>query len=171
MQNEASGNIARVAVKAPPFCHANPELWLKQMKSQLILAGVTTESMKFHHIVSVLLPEKLEVVGDIMQDQPAEIPYEALRRRLGSQYVQSEEQKLKDLISGMQFGDRKPSRLLVEMRNKAGNKISEEVLKFLFLQRLPTHVQQILTITNDKLERLAEMADAIMVEMHNPRFF
>ncbi|KAF8785338.1 hypothetical protein HNY73_010891 [Argiope bruennichi] len=62
----------------------------------------------------------------------------------------------------MQFGDRKSSRLLVEMRNKAGNKISEEVLKSLFLQRLPTHVQQILAIAKYKLERLVEMADGIM---------
>ncbi|XP_055928667.1 uncharacterized protein LOC129959801 [Argiope bruennichi] len=62
----------------------------------------------------------------------------------------------------MQLGDRKPSDLLVEMRNKAGNKISEEVLKSLFLQRLSSHMQQILAITNDKLEWLAEMADGIM---------
>ncbi|KAF8793534.1 hypothetical protein HNY73_005000 [Argiope bruennichi] len=162
MQNEASGNIARVAVKAPPFWRANPELWFKQIESQFILVGVTTEITKFHHIVSVLQPEELEVVGDIMQDPPAERPYEALRRRLCCQYAQSEEQKLKDVISGMQLGDRKPSRLLIEMRNKAGNKFSEEVLKSLFLQRLPNHVQQILAITNDKLERLAEMADGIM---------
>ncbi|KAF8796809.1 Gag-Pol polyprotein like [Argiope bruennichi] len=108
-----------------------------------------TEITKFHHIVVVLQPEELEVVGDIMQDPPAERPYEALRRRLCCQYAQSEEQKLKDVISGMQLGDRKPSRLLIEMRNKAGNKFSEEVLKSLFLQRLPNHVQQILAITND----------------------
>ncbi|KAF8785215.1 hypothetical protein HNY73_010787 [Argiope bruennichi] len=82
--------------------------------------------------------------------------------RLCSQYTQSEEQKLKDVISGMQLGDRKPSQLLVEMRNKADSKINEEVLKFLLLQRLPTQVQQILAIVNDKLERLAEMADGIM---------
>ncbi|GBL92524.1 hypothetical protein AVEN_174780-1 [Araneus ventricosus] len=48
------------------------------------------------------------------------------------------------------------------MRSKAENKISEELLKSLFLQRLPTHVQQILAISNDKLVRLAEMADGIM---------
>ncbi|XP_055928213.1 uncharacterized protein LOC129959416 [Argiope bruennichi] len=162
MQNEASGNIALVAVKAPPFWRANPELWFKQIESEFILAGVTTEITKFHHILSVLQPEELEVVGDIMQDPPAERPYEVQRRRLCSQYAQSEEQKLKDVISGMQLGDRKPSRLLVEMRNKAGNKISEEILKSLFLQRLPTHVHKILAITNDKLERLAEMVDGIM---------
>ncbi|GBN90889.1 hypothetical protein AVEN_32807-1 [Araneus ventricosus] len=48
------------------------------------------------------------------------------------------------------------------MRSKAENKFSEELLKSLFLQRLPTHVRQILAISNDNLDRLAEMADGIM---------
>ncbi|GFY63574.1 peptidase A2 domain-containing protein [Trichonephila inaurata madagascariensis] len=62
----------------------------------------------------------------------------------------------------MQLGFRKPSRLLLEMRSKAGSRISEELLKSLFIQRLPTHAQQILAISNDQLVKLAEMADGIM---------
>ncbi|GBL81563.1 hypothetical protein AVEN_14411-1 [Araneus ventricosus] len=162
MPNDQSANIARVAVKAPPFWRANPALWFRQMESQFTLAGVTSEITKFHHIVAALQPEELEVVGDIMLNPPADEPYDALRKRLCSQYADSEEQRLRDLISGMQIGDRKQSRLLLEMRSKAKNKISEELLKSLFLQRLPTHVQQILAISNDKLDRLAEMADGIM---------
>ncbi|GFS67367.1 retrovirus-related Pol polyprotein from transposon 297 [Nephila pilipes] len=62
----------------------------------------------------------------------------------------------------MQLGDRKPSRFLLEMRSTAGNRMPEELLKSLFLQRLPTHLQQILAIFNDQLEKLAEMVDGIM---------
>ncbi|GFS98072.1 uncharacterized protein TNCV_2855141 [Trichonephila clavipes] len=62
----------------------------------------------------------------------------------------------------MQLGDRKPSRLLLEMRSKADSRISEELLKYLILQRLSTHVQQILAISHDQLDKLAEMADGIM---------
>ncbi|GBO46648.1 hypothetical protein AVEN_70819-1 [Araneus ventricosus] len=162
MPNDQSANIALVAVKAPPFWRANPALWFRQMESQFTLAGVTSEITKFHHIVAALQPEELEVVGDIMLNPPADEPYDALRKRLCSQNADSEEQRLRDLISSMQLGDRKPSRLLLEMRSKAENKSSEELLKSLFLQRLPTHVQQILAISNDKLDRLAEMADGIM---------
>ncbi|GFT08038.1 retrovirus-related Pol polyprotein from transposon 297 [Nephila pilipes] len=91
-----------------------------------------------------------------------EKPFTALRNRLCSQYADSEEQRLCDLISGMQLGDRKPSRLLLEMRSKTGNRMTEELLKSLFLQRLPTHVQQILAISNDQLEKLAEKTGGIM---------
>ncbi|GFT38511.1 uncharacterized protein NPIL_125911 [Nephila pilipes] len=48
------------------------------------------------------------------------------------------------------------------MRSKADSRISEELLKSLFKQRLPTHVQQILAISNDQLDKLAEMTDGIM---------
>ncbi|GBN92671.1 hypothetical protein AVEN_50947-1 [Araneus ventricosus] len=162
MPNDQSANIARVAMKAPPFWHSNPALWFRQMESQFTLACVTSEIPKFHHIVAALQPEELEVVGDIMLNPPADEPYDALRESLCLQYADSKERRLRDLISSMQLGDRKPSRLLLEMRSKAENKISEELLKSLFLQRLPTHVQHILAISNDKLDRLSEMADSIM---------
>ncbi|GFY54875.1 uncharacterized protein TNIN_224131 [Trichonephila inaurata madagascariensis] len=48
------------------------------------------------------------------------------------------------------------------MRSKSGSRISEELLKSLFIQRLLTHVQQILAISNDQLDKLAEMADGII---------
>ncbi|GFS43324.1 retrovirus-related Pol polyprotein from transposon 297 [Nephila pilipes] len=105
-------------------------------------------------------PKELDIVGDIILNPPAEKPYTTLLIRLCSQYADSKEQRLRDLISGILLNDRKPSRLLLEMRNKAVNRISEELLKTLFLQRLPIPVQQILAILNDQL---VEIADGIMV--------
>ncbi|GFX44924.1 retrovirus-related Pol polyprotein from transposon 17.6 [Trichonephila clavipes] len=154
--------LERVSVKVPPFWRPNPEIWFSQMESQFVLAGITTEITTFHHVVSALQPEELGIVGDILLNLPAVKPYAALRARLCSQYAESEEQRLRGLISGMQLGDRKPSRLLLEMRSLADSRILEELLKSLFLQRLPTHVQQILAISNDQLDKLAEMADGIM---------
>ncbi|GFX81000.1 uncharacterized protein TNCV_1909931 [Trichonephila clavipes] len=142
------------------------------MESQFVLAGITTEIMKFHHVVSALQPEELGIVGDILLNPPAVKPYAALRTRLFSQYAESEEQRLLGLISGIQLGDCKPSRLLLEMRSKADSRISEELLKSLFLQSLPTHVHQILAISNDQIDKLAEMADGIMaVANSTPSFY
>ncbi|GFT39469.1 uncharacterized protein NPIL_203221 [Nephila pilipes] len=161
-ESAATASIARVSIKVPPFWRANPEIWFRQMESQFVLAGITVEITKFHHVVSALQPEELGIVGDIILNPPAVKPYAALRDRLCSQYAESEEQRLRGLISGMQLGDRKPSRLLLEMRSKADSRISEELLKSPFIQRLPTHVQQILAISDDPLDKLAAMADGIM---------
>ncbi|GIX95129.1 peptidase A2 domain-containing protein [Caerostris darwini] len=73
-----------------------------------------------------------------------------------------EAQRLRDLISGMQLGDRRPSRFLLEMRSKEDARINDDLLKSSFLPRLPTNVQQILAISNDNLDKLSEMADGIM---------
>ncbi|GFQ95131.1 uncharacterized protein TNCT_41481 [Trichonephila clavata] len=161
-ESSPAANIARISIKVPPFWRANPEIWFSQMENQFVLAGITTEITKFHHVVSALQPEDLGTVGDIILNPPVVKPYTALRTRLCSQYAETEEQRLRGLISGMQLGDRKPSRLLLEMRSKAGSRISEEMLKTLFIQRLPTHVQQILAISNDQLDKLAEMVDGVM---------
>lgn len=74
-QTSQTGNIARVAVKAPPFWRANPEIWFRQMDSQFQLAGINVEITKFHHIVSALQPEELAVVGDILLNPSTENPY------------------------------------------------------------------------------------------------
>ncbi|GFR00806.1 retrovirus-related Pol polyprotein from transposon 297 [Trichonephila clavata] len=128
-ESSPNANIARISVKVPPFWRANPEIWFSQMESQFVLAGITTEITKFHHVVSALQPEELGIVGDIILNPPEVKPYTALRTRFCSQYAETEEQRLRGLISGIQLGDRKPSRLLLEMRRKAGSRISEEMLK------------------------------------------
>ncbi|GFS29389.1 retrovirus-related Pol polyprotein from transposon opus [Nephila pilipes] len=95
-------------MKVPPLWRANPEIWISQMESQFILAGNAMEITKFHLVISALQPEELDIIGDIILNPPAEKPYIALRNRLCSQYADSEEQRLCDLISGMQLCDRKP---------------------------------------------------------------
>ncbi|KAF8793817.1 hypothetical protein HNY73_001855 [Argiope bruennichi] len=100
-ESETSTNIARVAVKAPPFWRANPGIWFGPMESQFTLVRITMEITKFHHVVSALQPEELVIVGDLILKPPAENPHTAVRARLCSQYADSEEQRLRDLISGM----------------------------------------------------------------------
>ncbi|GFT31543.1 hypothetical protein NPIL_456271 [Nephila pilipes] len=48
------------------------------------------------------------------------------------------------------------------MKSLAGNSISDEVIKSLWLQWLPQQTQAILSISNDPLHKIAEMADKII---------
>ncbi|XP_071042555.1 uncharacterized protein [Parasteatoda tepidariorum] len=73
-----------------------------QIESQFTLAGVTTESTKFHHVVSALQPEELAIISDIVISPPVDEPFTALKKRLCAQYVESEAQRF-------DFGDRLPT--------------------------------------------------------------
>ncbi|KAF8794371.1 hypothetical protein HNY73_002359 [Argiope bruennichi] len=96
MQNEASGNIARVAVKAPPFWRANPELWFKQIESQFILAGWGQLNYEIFPILCRFETGKIGGLGDF-ERSPAKDP-QALEKICV--VTSSEEKKLKDVISG-----------------------------------------------------------------------
>ncbi|GFS42774.1 hypothetical protein NPIL_270891 [Nephila pilipes] len=65
-ESAPTASIARVSIKVLPFCRANPEIWFSQMESQFVLARITAEITEFHHVVSVLHPEELGIVGDII---------------------------------------------------------------------------------------------------------
>ncbi|KAG8184532.1 hypothetical protein JTE90_012621 [Oedothorax gibbosus] len=112
---------ARVSVKAPPFWRKNSEIWFQQIESQFELANITAELTKFHRVVPALQPEELSIVGVDLIITPAPVtPYTAIRNRLCAQYADTEDERLRELISGLQLGDKKPSRLLLDMKSKAG---------------------------------------------------
>ncbi|KAK5648059.1 hypothetical protein RI129_002951 [Pyrocoelia pectoralis] len=75
--------------------------------------------------------------------------------------MESEETKFKKLLNEMQLGDRRPSQLLREMKTLATNRVTDDFLKTLWLQRLPQQAQMILSASADDLSRLSVMADRI----------
>ena len=77
-----------------------------------------------------------------------------LKGRICKQYAQSKNARLRTLLQDLQLRDQRLTHLLHQMQILAENKISEEVLKQLWLQRLPIHMQQILSISKDKLSDL-----------------
>ncbi|KAL4714700.1 hypothetical protein ACJJTC_005190 [Scirpophaga incertulas] len=71
--------------------------------------------------------------------------------------------RIRQLISGEELGDRKPSQFLRHLRSLAGNLSDDHILRELFMQRLPRSAQQILAAHADmKLEKVAELADSIL---------
>lgn len=153
--------INRVAFRAPPFIAANPRVWFLQVESQFTGAGIVTDNLKYHSVVAALDIKTLEAVIDVIESPPAQKMYDALKERVLETYAKSDASRLRSLLQEVQLGDRKPSQLLQEMRNLAKGDIKEDILKNLWLQRLPLNIQQILSISNDGLTNLAAIADKI----------
>lgn len=160
--NGATNNeLARITTKIPPFWTKNPALWFAQMDSQFINKGVTSEKTKYHTIVSTIESEIAAQVSDIILNPPPDAPYTALKERLLERFADSEEKRLKKLLSEVELGDRLPSHLLREMKELAGTKVNDDLMKSLWLQRLPQQTQAILSVSSELLSKQAAMADKI----------
>lgn len=165
---EDSRSVASVAVKLPEFWKSDPAMWFAQAEAQFALAGVTKDITKFHHIVAKVDQTVLRHVSDLVANPPEQEKYEAIKARLMSRFEMSPQEKLEKLLVSCDLGDMKPTHLLAKMQDLAsGLKVDENLMKMLFLQRLPSNVRPILTIHDGTLAKLAEMADKLVDSSHS----
>ncbi|XP_022163291.1 uncharacterized protein LOC111028839 isoform X2 [Myzus persicae] len=157
----ANINVNRVAIKTPPFWKGDPNIWFAQIEAQFVLGGINNDTTKFYHVISAVDTEILTQVSDIIQTPPVNNKYDTLKARLVSIYTDSEEKKLRKLLSEVELGDRKPSTLLNEMQRLGGVALSSELLKSLWLQHLPIAMQSCLAVTSGTVEELSKLADKI----------
>lgn len=164
MQDENEQQDARtaavVSVKLPDFWKSDPEMWFAQAEAQFILANVTKDDTKFYHIVAKVDQSVICHIADLVSAPPAENKYQSLKARLISRFALSPEARLERLLGATDLGDMRPTHLLAKMQELAtGLNVNDNLLKMLFLQRMPAHVRPILTISDGTLSKLAEMAD------------
>lgn len=153
--------VSRITVKAPPFWKANPALWFCQLEANFEMNRITSDKSRYFTVVAAIESNVLNQVSDLVLNPPATGLYTALKSRLLDVFVDSEQSRMKKLLGEIVLGDQKPSYLLREMRSLAGNSITADILKTLWLQRLPPNMQAILSISNENLDLLVVMADKI----------
>lgn len=155
--------VARLAVKAPPFWPERPELWFAQLEGQFTLTGVTTDVTKYSYVLTHIETRYAREIRDIVTRPPAEGKYEAVKTALIQRLTATQEQRTRQLLEHEELGDRKPSQFLRHLRTLADANIPEQLLRTLWMGRLPTQVQVILaTCTTDRIEDVAEQADCII---------
>ena len=65
---------------------------------------------------------------------------------------------MKKLLESEELGDRTPSQFLRRLKGLAGNMALDEFLKTIWMSRLPTTTQRVLTaVTTQILQEMAEM--------------
>ncbi|XP_055623727.1 uncharacterized protein LOC129767129 [Toxorhynchites rutilus septentrionalis] len=159
---EPVGAAAVVSVKLPEFWKAEPEMWFAQAEAQFILANVTRDDTKFYHIVAKLEQSVICHITDLVSNPPQQDKHKKIKERLISRFALSPETRLERLLSSSDLGDMRPTHLLAKMQDlAAGLNVNNELLKMLFLQRMPQHIRPVLTISDGTLPKLAEMADKL----------
>lgn len=154
--------INRVAVRIPPFCADDPELWFAIVERSFASAGVSTDLTKFGYVTAALDPRYAMEVRDVIVNPPATSAYDTLKCELIKRLSTSQEQKTRRLLEHEEIGDRKPSQFLRHLRSLAGTSIPDSVVRTLWMGRLPANMQAILATQKDaSLDKVAELADAV----------
>jgi len=169
-------HVHRVSVKLPPFWREKPGLWFAQVEAQFTTAGITHEQTKYSYVVSHLEERYANEVEDLIVNPPINTPYTILKSELIRRLSVSEERRVRQLLTEENLGDKTPSQYLRHLRSLVGPvTISDNLLRTIWLQRLPAHVQGILQpqivqpyVTNASL---AITADKIMEVQPNSHSF
>ncbi|GFX08514.1 retrovirus-related Pol polyprotein from transposon 297 [Trichonephila clavipes] len=162
MLNEDSKNLemSAVSIKIPPFWTDRPENWFYQVEAQFQISRISLEETKFHYLVSQLEPKYVENIWDIVNSK-SDMKYTDSKNRLLSLFKESENLRIKRLLTGIELGDMKPSQLLQKLKTVATSDISDNLIKTLWLEKLSESIKNILFVSDENLSKLAVMADKI----------
>lgn len=157
----ADAQVAHVSVKIPPFIPTDPALWFGMLEGSFTASNITAERTKFGYAAGALDPRYAIEVKDIVTSPP-DNPYTALKEALIKRLSKSQESKTIQLLEHEELGDRKPSQFLRHLRDLGGNTITEDLIRTVWLRRLPASLQAVLATQADTaLDRVAELADKV----------
>ncbi|GFX40471.1 uncharacterized protein TNCV_1412811 [Trichonephila clavipes] len=137
--------VARIALRLPPFWKSNVRLWIAQCDHAFTFSGISSDDTKYSALVANLDAETLSYVSDIVLSPPNSDKYHTLSQRLITQFSDSETQKIKKLLTDLQLGDEKLSHLLRKMKELSNGQLQDDFLQSLWLQRMPPHIQTVLS--------------------------
>jgi len=160
--DDDDNHAAKISVRVPPFWPEEPELWFAQLEGQFAICKITDDEAKYAYVLSRVEPKQAREIKDVITHPPAQMKYETIKKALIQRLTDSQTQRIKQLLEHEELGDRKPSQFLRHLSTLAGSTVSGELLRTLWLGRLPSSMQAILaTRTDDRLEDIAEQADRI----------
>ena len=138
-------------------------MWFAQAEAQFALANVVRDHTKFYHIIAKIDQSVICHVADLVTNPPNENKYEAVKARLISRFQISAQGRLERLLGDCDLGDMRPTHLLAKIQELgAGLNVTDDLMKMLFLQRMPPNVKAVLAISDGTIGKLAEMADRMV---------
>ncbi|KER31055.1 hypothetical protein T265_02619 [Opisthorchis viverrini] len=104
-----------IYVKLPEFGSRDPRLWFAQLEAIFESRRITSQNSRYNHVVGCLPDFIAREVSDLIYSRPPTDPYDVLKSAIISRTGASDEQNLRKLLSGVDFGDKSPSQHLHHM--------------------------------------------------------
>ena len=157
--------ISATSLKLPVFWPSDPEVWFSQVEAHFASRTITSDNTKYYHLVASLTPETACEVRDLLINPPAADRYATLKAAIVQRLTTSKQARLKQLLQSEELDGRQPSKFLRRMRQLVGSDtalVSDDLLRELFVTRLPNSVQLVLKTQTVDLDALAALADQMM---------
>jgi len=157
--------VQPASVKLPPFWAENARLWFAQAESQFALKNITASATKYHHVVATLPLEVASRVLHLVEETPAEQPYEELKSGLLETYTLTEYQRAEALLHLPPLGSSPPGELLSQIKALLPNNHGKNcfLVRHAFLSRIPENIRTLLLArTTDTLDELSALAETMM---------
>ncbi|CAB0042244.1 unnamed protein product [Trichogramma brassicae] len=96
--------------RLPAFWRSDPDLWFLQVEAQFNIHQVTSDSTRFNMILTVLDPETISEVSDIIRAPPAQDKYTTLKDAIVARLTDSPDTQLHKLLGTIELGDKRSHR-------------------------------------------------------------
>lgn len=172
LTEESYHQVAGAAVKLKEFRPEYAEMWFVIAEAKFSDCRITTEETKYRKTVQALPLETAQKLHAFFSTDPGSKPkpYSRLKEALLEKYKKTTSEQLTALFESLALGDQRPSDLLSEMMQRAGNDVTEKFLEPLWLSRLPDHVSAVVSALDIPLREKGKAADKILdkVAYRNP---
>jgi len=156
------GAAAAVACKLPIFWSKSPAAWFLSAESNFVLCGITRSVTKFHHVLKSFDQATVLELQDLLLDETIKDDYDAFKTEVLKRFSVSVEQKLRELVSQHEIGDRTPSQFLRHLKNLAGKDVKDNMVRTLWADKLPPKLQPFVAqYPSMPLADLATLADNV----------
>lgn len=150
----------------PTFWTESPDLWITQVEAKFSISRITSPIAKYLHLVAALHPQVALQVADVLNTPVTPGSYDTLKDAILSRLMPSPEEQLQRFLEPEEMGDRTPSQYLRYLMHLLGTKAATtdpEIIKQVFLKRLPVSVRFSLAVCSDSpLDTLVKIADRMM---------
>ncbi|XP_066590842.1 uncharacterized protein [Prorops nasuta] len=149
--------------KLTAFISEAPDVWFYIVEAEFAAGKITSDDTKYLAVIRALDAKTLAMLTDVLRQPPEKNKYTNLKSAILNRLLESRTKQVDKLLRNLALGDKKPSTLLREMQDLAKGEIGQDILRQLWLERLPAHIRPHLLVTNNlNLEVAAEMADRLL---------
>ena len=153
MEEETS--VGSLTIKLPAFWADKPEAWFVQAEANFRARRITSQLTKFNLVVVALDAGTIEGVLDLLEQTSNEDSYDQLKARLVQSFKISNVDKIKRALELPPLADENPVRLADKMMALTREASSEDVMKTVFMLKLPDGVRK--TMWSEPLASWTEM--------------